>query len=39
MPPSTLKDVAQLLGLSSKLQMAAKLKVPSPISTIALIKA
>jgi PKD repeat protein len=38
MPPSTLKDVAQFLGLSSELQMAAKLKVPSPISTIALIK-
>jgi PKD repeat protein len=39
MPPSTLKDVAQFLGLSSELQMAAKLKVPSPISTIAQIKA
>ena len=38
MPP-TLKDVAQFLGLSSEKQMAAKLKVPAPISTIALIKA
>ena len=38
MPP-TLKDVAQFLGLYGEKQMAAKLKVHSPISTIALIKA
>jgi PKD domain len=35
----TLKDVAQLLDLSSELKMAAKLHIASPISTIALIKA
>jgi PKD repeat protein len=35
----TLKDVAQFLDLPSERQMAAKLKVPAPISTLALIKA
>jgi len=35
----TLKDVAQFLNLSSEIQMAAKLKVHAPISTLALIKA
>src|ERR1700743_2146315 len=35
----TLKDVAEFLALTSEKDMAAKLKVPMPISTIALIKA
>jgi hypothetical protein len=35
----TLKDVAQFLGQSSEQKIAAELKVPAPISTIALIKA
>jgi len=35
----TLKDVAEFLALTSEQKMAAKLKVPAPISTIALIKA
>jgi PKD repeat protein len=35
----TLQDVANFLGLTSERQMAAKLKVSAPISTLALIKA
>jgi len=35
----TLRDVANYLGMTSERQMAAKLKVGAPISTLALIKA
>jgi hypothetical protein len=35
----TLRDVSNFLGLTSELQMAAKLKVKAPVSTLALIKA
>ncbi len=35
----TLRDVSNFLGLTSELEMAAKLKLKAPISTLALIKA